>query len=77
MFPYYTFARNTLKLFQELFFYFMEMGVLPTMHICAPHVCNACRGQQMVSAPLELELHHVGTGQTASALNCRATSPAL
>jgi hypothetical protein len=35
------------------------------MYVCAPHACNAHRGQKMATDPLELELqmdvsYHVG-----------------
>lgn len=32
------------------------------MYVCAPHVCNAHRGQKVASVLLELELHMVVSG---------------
>lgn len=40
-------------------------GYFPCMYVCVSHVYSDCRGQRMVSDPLNLELqmvasHHVG-----------------
>lgn len=64
------------------------MGVLP-VYVCIAYECNTCGGQKRVLDALELELqttvgYHVDTGnrlgsygRTASAFNCRASSPVL
>lgn len=79
----YKSEKNHILLFlkKKIYFYFVCMGVLPCMYVCAPRALPM-EEQKRASDPLELKLqavvsHHVGAWNGTQALSSGRAASAL